>query len=207
MKLSKITTYLLALSVLASLFIIAKGNVFAPTSILYLVWNLCLAWVPYIISSVWIKKDTSLADGIPFFIIWLIFFPNAPYVVTDVIHVILSPNKSLWYDSLVFFLFGWIGLLLGMISLSHIHAWIKKYVSAITSEIIIFAICALSSFGVFIGRVERWNSWDLFLHPLSIFQAFYTTPIYHNSIVFMIAFTIFTYSIYKTVSVLMDNKE
>ena len=205
-KPSKITIYLLLLSLLGSFFIVIKGNIFSPTSIAYLIWNLFLAWIPYIISSCWIKKETSSRTFIPLFVIWIIFFPNAPYIVTDIIHVTASAPGFLWYNSLIFFLFGWTGLLLGMISLFDIHTWIQTHTTTLKSEIIIFLICALSSFGIYIGRVERLNSWDLFFRPLETFRTFHSTWTHSNTIMFIAAYTIFMYAIYKTISVLLKNQ-
>ena len=206
MKPSKITTYLLLLSLLGSFFIVIRGHVFTQTSIAYLIWNLFLAWIPYIVSLCWIKKEISVRMFVPLFIIWLVFFPNAPYLVTDIIHVSASAPKILWYNSLIFFLFAWIGLLLGMISLSHIHTWIQTHVATWGSEIIIFAICLVSSFGLYIGRVERLNSWDLFVHPITTLHTFHVAPTHTNALAFVAAYTIFMYVIYKTVRELLKNQ-
>lgn len=207
MKISKITKSLFLISILASFLIIIKGDVLSEDSIVYLVWNLCLAWVPYLISSYCIKKDTKLNIFIPIFIVWLLFFPNAPYLVTDIIHVTLSSQDILWYDSLIFFLFAWIGLLLGMISLFQIEQYINIYVKPKTSELIIFAICILSSIGIYFGRFERLNSWDLFTHPINIFSSLKNILTNNTAFIFIVIFTIFIYSMYKTIGVLFLVKE
>ncbi len=206
-KFSKITKTLLGISIVAVFFNIAYSGFSFRGGIIYLVWNLFLAWVPYIISSNFIKKEISLRKIIPIFLVWMIFFPNAPYLVTDIIHTVSSHPNVLWFESLLFFFYGWVGLLLAMLSLSHIHSYLKKHFSKIKSEISIFIICLISSFGIYLGRYERWNSWDLFLNPLGLMKHSLniSTSITHTftPYLFIFVFSIFLYSIYKTISVLM----
>jgi uncharacterized membrane protein len=194
-------------SIIAVVFNLARLDIWGTTNLLYLIWNLFLAWVPYVISLYFIKKDMSVNRFIPIFIIWLIFFPNAPYLVTDVLHIVSSSPAILWYDSLLFFFFGWIGLFLGMISLFHVHQFLKVHLNYFFSEISIFGICFISSLGMYLGRFERKNSWDIFIHPLVVFRNLSSLSgnLTHTGIplIFVIVFTIFIYSAYKTVYVFL----
>lgn len=211
MKNRKITQILIVVSIIAVVFDLTRLDLLGMTTPLYLIWNLFLAWIPYVISLYFIKKETSIKIFIPLFIFWLLFFPNAPYLVTDVMHIVSSPETLIWYDSLLFFFFGWIGLLLGMISLFHIHQYLKDNFNYLISEIIIFTICLVSSFGVYLGRFERWNSWDLFLNPFSVVKQLFNilADFFHtgNPLSFIIIFCIFLYSIYKTVYILITNED
>ena len=195
MKIGKITLSLIAVSAVAVVFSLARLDLLGMANPLYLIWNLFLAWIPYIISSYFIKKDTSIKSFTPLFVFWLLFFPNAPYLVTDVIHIISSPSTIVWYDSLLYFFFGWIGLLLGMLSLFRIHQYFKNHLSNLISELIIFIICFISSFGVYLGRFERWNSWDLFFNPTYLIRdSFYLLTDFsrmENLLLFVVVFTIF----------------
>lgn len=210
MKIRKITQSLFFISVVAIVLDIARLDVWGTTNLLYLIWNLFLAWIPYIISLYFIKKDIPINHFVPFFILWLLFFPNAPYLVTDVFHIASSLSPLLWYDSLLFFFFGWIGLLVGMLSLFHIHQYAKVRVTYAVSELIILAICFISSFGIYLGRFERWNSWDIFINPLELIRhSFYiSTNLAHTRtpLVFVVVFTIFMYSVYKTVYVIIGSE-
>lgn len=192
------------------MFSLARLDLFGITNPLYLIWNLLLAWIPYTISSYFIKKDTSKSSFIPLFIFWLFFFPNAPYLVTDVVHIVSNSSSSVWYDGLLFFFFGWIGLFLGTLSLFHIHQYFKNHFSYLISELIIFAICFVSSFGVYLGRFERWNSWDIFINPVHLIKdSFYISTGLadaENPLLFVFVFTIFMYSAYKTIYILVDEK-
>lgn len=198
-------------SFVAIAFNLARLDIWGTTSLSYLTWNLFLAWIPYIISLNFIKKETSIKVFIPVFIVWILFLPNAPYLVTDVLHLVLSSPQMLWYDSILLFFFGWIGLLLGILSLLHIHRYMRNHFNKINSEIAIFIICFISSFGVYLGRFERFNSWDIFIRPINTMR--HSVDISNDFIhdrtplLFMIIFTIFFYSIYKTIYYLTIEKE
>lgn len=210
MKIEKITKSLIILSFIAVIFSFARLDLFGMSNPLYLIWNLFLAWIPYVVSSYFIKKDTSKSSFIPLFIFWLFFFPNAPYLATDVIHIISSSSSSVWYDGLLFFFFGWIGLFLGMLSLFHIHQYLKNHFSYLISELVVFAICFISSFGVYLGRFERWNSWDIFINPVHLIKdSFYISAglaYAENPLLFVVIFTVFMYSIYKTIYILVNER-
>jgi len=197
-------------SVVAVIFDLLCVRLEGRTSFLYLIWNIFLAWIPYIISSCFIKKDMPANHFVFFFIIWLLFFPNAPYLVTEVLHLVSSSPPFIWYDCVLFFFFGWLGLLLGNISLFHIHQYLRARLTYLFSELSIFAICLISSFGVYLGRFERWNSWDIFVSPLQLVKHSFnlSTNILHlgTPLIFVGVFTIFMYTVYKTVCVLIENK-
>jgi uncharacterized membrane protein len=211
MKTKKITKILIVVSVVAIVFDLARLDLVGRETPIYLIWNLFLAWIPYVISFYLIKKETSIKIFIPLFILWLLFFPNAPYLVTDVMHIVSSPESFIWYDSLLFFLFGWIGLLLGIISLFQIHQYLKNHFNYLISEVMIFVICFVSSFGVYLGRFERWNSWDFFFHPLNLIKdsinisAGLTDGV--APLTFVSIFCVFLYTVYKTIYILIANED
>ena len=205
MEIRKTTKTLVLISLVAVVFNIGRLDVWGTTSLLYLIWNLFLAWIPYLISLYFIKKDTPMNVFVPAFIVWLLFFPNAPYLVTDVLHVVTSSSALLWYDSLLFFFFGWIGLLLGMLSLFQVHQYLKGHLNYFLSEISVLGICFVSSFGIYLGRFERWNSWDIFVSPFQLMRHSLdlSASLAHTGtpLVFVFIFTIFIYSVYKTICV------
>jgi uncharacterized membrane protein len=211
MKVNKITKTLLLVSAVAIVLDFARLDLWGTTNLLYLIWNLFLAWIPYIISLYFIKKDMLVNRFVVFFIFWLLFFPNAPYLVTDVLHIVSSLPPLLWYDSLLLFFFGWIGLILGMLSLFQIHQYLRIHMSRFFSELIILAICFVSSFGVYLGRFERWNSWDIFINPFHLIKDsfFISTALIHpgTQFIFIFIFTVFIYSSYKTIYVLVVDKQ
>jgi uncharacterized membrane protein len=136
-----------------------------------LIWNLFLAWIPFILayathSVSW--KRTWLFLIIPFVaFLWLIFFPNAPYMLTDLQDLARSGGKGapLWYDVLIVVWCSWTGTLLGVISLYLMQDIIIRTFGRVTGWIFVFAISGLSSFGIYIGRFVRLNSWDILQNP------------------------------------------
>jgi len=134
-----------------------------------LIWNLFLAWVPYL-CSLWIvhlhhqhpRKWWRLL--IPS-ALWLIFFPNAPYIVTDLWHLHERPPIPLWYDLGLFVTFAWTGCFLGLVSLGITQSVVKTFVGRMGSWVFAFIVLVLSGMGIYLGRFLGWNSWDLFLDP------------------------------------------
>ncbi len=138
------------------------------STFLFLVWNLFLAWVPYVLSLL-LPKLSSRWLAIPLLMVWLVFLPNAPYIVTDLLHIHYRTGIPLWFDVMMIFSFAWTGLLLGFISLLEVHAYLENNLSKRSAAFIIGAVIALCAFGVYLGRYQRWNTWDLLLEPYQLF--------------------------------------
>jgi len=210
LKISKITGALFVVSVVAVALNLFRGHISDRFSVLYLAWNLLLAWIPYFISTHFIEKNISTKRFIAVFIPWLIFFPNAPYLVTDVFHIASKMPFPIWYDSILFFLFGWIGILLAVISLFQVNEYLCAHTRFLTSEIIIFGICLISSFGVYIGRFLRWNSWDIFVRPFNLVNNSPVLPLktVHNftPLIFTLVFSVFLYAVYKTMHIILAER-
>jgi uncharacterized membrane protein len=131
-------------------------------------WNLFLAWIPFALSLVIYaraKAGAALGVLLPLGALWLVFFPNAPYLVTDLKHVAPGGRVPMLYDVLLFATSAWAGLLLGLTSLFLIHAVVRRLVGALNAWALVVGVLALSSFGIYLGRVHRWNSWDVVVHP------------------------------------------
>ena len=159
---------LLILSCLLNIFRIVLFNKY---SLVYVIWNIFLAFLPFVISS--IILNNSMANKLSKFnlifwgIIWLLLIPNSPYIVTDLIHIGEIRAVPPLYDSFLLFSSAWTGLLLGLYSISHIEQILKmKYTQKITS-LIIFVIMLFISFGMFLGRFLRFNSWDILARPMT----------------------------------------
>jgi uncharacterized membrane protein len=137
-------------------------------------WNLFLAWVPYFCSlwaAAWYRRHPDrwwmlLVPGT----VWLVFFPNAPYIVTDFYHLEKRPPIPLWYDIGLIATFAWTGCFLAIASLRTMQFLVGKVANRITSWVFVAIALGLSGVGVYLGRFERWNSWDLFLHPGKVLE-------------------------------------
>jgi uncharacterized membrane protein len=138
-----------------------------------LIWNLELAWIPFIFASIayvgsWSRKLLYLIVPVCTFI-WLIFFPNAPYILTDFQHLsTTATNAPLWYDVLMLVWFAWTGLLLGLVSLHFMQEIVTRNFGRTWGWLFTIAVTALSSVGIFLGRFYRWNSWDILGDPVPI---------------------------------------
>ncbi|PIE98884.1 MAG: hypothetical protein CR988_01170 [Treponema sp.] len=129
---------------------------------LFLIWNLFLAFIPWFLSSILmicdIKKTTV------FFIIlavWIFFFPNAPYILTDIIHLKIAAPKYRWIDLILILSYTFCGLFYGFTSLFFTEKALVKMLKVKHPLIFSVIILYLAGFGIYLGRFLRWNSWDL----------------------------------------------
>lgn len=138
----------------------------------FLDWNLFLAWVPLafaLAANASSHRRHSLLT-FPLGLLWLLFFPNAPYMLTDFIHLHQSPTAPLWYDGLMISSFAWTALLLGFVSLYLMQTVWRRSAGALIAWICVIAALALASIGVYIGRFVGYNSWDALLHPHQVWH-------------------------------------
>jgi uncharacterized membrane protein len=136
----------------------------------FLVWNLILAWVPLVfaVTAYWRARHRRV-DALTWvpLVPWLLFFPNAPYLLTDFIHLGEGP-APLWYDALMLSAFAWTGLLLGFASLYLAQMIIRRTFGARVAWLGVVTALGLASIGVYLGRFIRFNSWDALLHPIRV---------------------------------------
>lgn len=163
---------ILFLSVVFSVMLVA-ARIARTHSLLYvsLIWNLFLAWIPYGISLLMTKKESWFRSPPAFFgtvAVWLLFFPNAPYIITDLFHLKQQPGVPLWYDLMLIFSFAWNGLILGYLSLMKTEREISRRLGPLLTRGFVVAVIALGAYGVFLGRYLRWNSWDMFTNPFGL---------------------------------------
>ena len=139
----------------------------------FLIWNLFLAWIPYWIALTLdlitrLKKTPSVFLMLFIVSMWLIFFPNAPYIITDLLHLRDRQVVPHWYDLMLIVSFAWTGLMLGYCSLFEVQRFLERRFKAWVVWIITFGTIWLGGFGVYMGRFQRWNSWDAMTHPFAV---------------------------------------
>lgn len=138
-----------------------------------LIWNLFLAWLP-LLFSLWAaalykaRPDRRWLIIFPGFL-WLIFFPNAPYIITDFLHLKQHSGIPIWFDILMLAAFAWTGFFLAIVSLRTMQLMVKNHLGWLLSWLFAGGILALAGIGIYLGRFSRWNSWDIFLSPQEIF--------------------------------------
>ena len=139
----------------------------------FLVWNLFLAWIPLAFAVAAYVRARRRVDplAVALLVPWLLFFPNAPYLLTDFIHLGREPAPApLWYDALMLSAFAWTGLLLGFASLYLVQLIVRQALGPALAWLAVFGALVLASVGVYIGRFVRFNSWDALLHPRAVVE-------------------------------------
>lgn len=134
----------------------------------FLVWNLVLAWIPMVFAIAFDLVERRLwllLLGLG----WLAFLPNAPYLVTDLVH--LGEGYELWRHVLQYGFAAWTGILLGVVSLLLVHQRLGDEFGAFWGWLAVVLSVALCAVGVVIGRFQRWNSWDLVTRPDAVVAA------------------------------------
>ena len=159
---------LISLSVLCSIFIITRIILKDDMKYSFLLWNLFLAWIPLILAqlSYQAMEKNHMPTAYAILFLWLLFFPNAPYIITDLLHLKDYSQNILWFDSLLIFSFAITGLLIGLSSLSIVHQSLEQMLGKMQSWSVVVGSLVLLGFGIYLGRYCRLNSWDLFSQPL-----------------------------------------
>jgi uncharacterized membrane protein len=157
-----------------------------------LVWNLFLAWLPMLaaLAAYNLKKRDTTGAWIlivPCAFLWLLFFPNAPYVLTDILHLQAHDGVPLWYDLIMLIAFAWTGTFL-------MHSLVRRTAGSAAGWLFTLAVLGLTGFGVYLGRFPRWNSWDVFTRPLAlladIWQRVRHPRAYRTTVVFSSLFSL-----------------
>ncbi len=135
-------------------------------------WNLMLAWLPllfalrvYALDGQQVPRWRRLLLWAP---LWFFFFPNAPYIVTDLVHLQARHPIPKWFDLVMMVSFAWTGLLTGYLSLFLMQEVVRRRRGRIWSWSFVGVMLALTSFGIYLGRFERWNSWDVLTRPFGL---------------------------------------
>jgi uncharacterized membrane protein len=136
---------------------------------IFLLWNIFLAWMPFAISQQLEKEKTIQFRSLSLSILWLLFFPNALYILTDLIHLEVKTVVPLWFDAILLFASAITGLIMAFASLYKVESFLKAKINAIVLNVIIAACLFLGSLGVYIGRFLRWNSWNAVNKPFNLF--------------------------------------
>lgn len=139
----------------------------------YLIWNLYLAWTPMVFAYALYRQENILNRKIGnafLLLLWLLFFPNSPYIITDFIHLEGLQGTMLMIDGILIFIFAFAGLGGGLLSLYWIRETLRRHLKGafVTASVGIFAL--LSGYGVFLGRSLRWNSWDFFTNTIPLLK-------------------------------------
>jgi uncharacterized membrane protein len=147
----------------------------------FLAWNLFLAWVPLLLSQQLLRDAGTGPVHWLGWAVWMAFWPNAPYVITDLIHLRMHDGLHLWFDLPLLFAFAWTSLLMGFESLRNAEqSWSRRF-SPVLLHGVVAAVCVGGALGVYMGRYLRWNSWDAFYRPFVVLETTFQHLLAHPS--------------------------
>jgi uncharacterized membrane protein len=182
--------------------IVYTGNI----AFRFLLWNLFLAVIPYLISYCltlfpqWVEKRWKF---IALLVIWLLFIPNSFYILTDLFHLTWAQGVPLWYDLLLIVCFAWNALLFGILSVRQIEKIVAAVWGYCYELLFIFPVMFLNALGVYIGRYMRFNSWDIVSNPLTLISDIFDLILhplkYHNAWGMTLTFSFFLTILYLTI--------
>jgi len=162
---------LVVLSLTAAGLLAVRIDRVGEPAFVFLTWNLFLAWIPFILSLgvavvhghdgprplLWV-----LGAG------WLLFLPNAPYILTDFIHLGRVGGAPLWFDAALIGTFAAAGLALGLTSLLVVHHVVEARAGRLVGWAVAVSSLVLSAIGIYLGRFPRFNSWDVVTDPYGL---------------------------------------
>ena len=176
--------------------LLVRAKITQSVYLFFLIWNLFLAFVPYIISSYFQSLDTKNNPKFKLYTlltIWLLFIPNSFYIITDLVHLDNSDGFIFWLDLIIISSYALIGFGLGLLSLSHFEKTLQTIISKKYATIILFCISSLCGFGIYVGRILRYNSWDIISNPFDLIVDLFIAATSKTSLFFSIQFGIFIY--------------
>ncbi|MEL6929800.1 MAG: DUF1361 domain-containing protein [Cyanobacteria bacterium J06600_6] len=140
-----------------------------------ILWNLFLAFIPLILSFYLFRPQIKrhLFWWI-LLLIFIAFLPNAPYILTDSIHIIELSQQDypLWSLVLVlipqYILFILLGFGAYAVSLIQLERYLASFLTPRYLTLVRAIAHTLSVVGIYIGRFERFNSWDFVTKPVLV---------------------------------------
>lgn len=193
--------FLIFISLYCLTLMLLRAKITHSIYLFFLIWNLLLAAIPYIITSfiaTFQNKNTSKLKLAILLFIWLLFLPNAFYIVTDLIHLSRSTDSFIWFDLILICSFSVSGFILGLESMIEFEKITNQIISSKFMDFLILIICYLCGFGIFLGRMLRFNSWELASNPLQLIVNATEIFLEPETILFSANFGLFIYITFKT---------
>ena len=138
----------------------------------FLFWNLMLAWLPALFAFLLLRqlKNGSWKQPIPILltVLWLGFLPNSFYLMSDLIHLQSTGDIGVLFDAVLFLSCIWNGAVAGMLSIVWVHTATYKKIGPNIAAVAVAAALGLASFAIYLGRILRWNTWDVLFNPAGI---------------------------------------
>ena len=137
----------------------------------FMLWNMILAVIP--LAAAWVLRASAARGGLSAmmvvaFGVWLTFLPNAPYMVTDLIHLANRPPVPLWFDVAFFGSYAATGVLIGYAAVADVQSVFSARFGRGVGYAVAVGSLLLCGFGIYLGRVLHWNSWDVVASPATL---------------------------------------
>lgn len=136
----------------------------------FIPWNLGLVWLAFglgLLAAERLKKPIGPGTWL-ILILWLGFLPNSWYVLTDFVHIYPTGEISQLYDIVLIATLTIVGFCAGFASLMAVHSQLVKKLSKRTAGLVVGGVLLLCSFGIYLGRDLRWNTWDVVRDPAGL---------------------------------------
>lgn len=195
----KTNSLLLSLSIYCGVLLLCRAKITHSIFYFFLLWNLILGAVPYLILAFAKQKRKVLENPktrILVFISWLLFLPNSFYILTDFVHLKKGNPALFWFDLILLFSFASLGFLFGLLAIQEYKNCFSLFYSKKTINTSILIISLLSGFGIYLGRFLRFNSWNILTNPFQLiidsFHCLFST----EAILFSALYGSFIYIVY-----------
>jgi uncharacterized membrane protein len=138
----------------------------------FMFWNLLLGAVPLVLAicllKSLVKRTWRSWQNVGLTILWLGFLPNSFYILTDYIHIHLTGEINILFDVVLFFSCIFNAYVFGYWSLYLVHRELLRRLKPQQANLTVVAILFMCSFAIYLGRFQRWNSWDVIAHPFGL---------------------------------------
>lgn len=173
----------------------------------FLLWNLFLAYLPWFFAQKTVESDGITSRYWLYLLLWLVFWPNAPYLITDLVHL-KRESPTFWLDLSMFSSFAIQGCIYGYLSYVQVQRSLQVRHPMIGNYLLPVTALPMAAFGIYLGRVVRLNSWDLIIHPLDSIRLILDYSLYAEDklfvVIFMVSIGLFLYLLYNAFSLLSN---
>ncbi|HRE89249.1 MAG TPA: DUF1361 domain-containing protein, partial [Myxococcota bacterium] len=195
--------------VVAGLILVAATGLFyaarwvhAGRPLSFLVWNLFLAAIP-VVAAFSARHFARRIWFWPLILLWLVFLPNAPYIVTDLMHIRTTRPANLWLDVLLLGSAALTGLFAGLVALRWAHEAVARRFTSRLGWALVIAASLLCGFGVYLGRFQRWNSWDIVTRPTELLAEAWSALAETHVLAFSVLFSVVLFAGYAVLTVIV----
>lgn len=168
----------------------------------WMILNVSLALLPLFFINFAFKVENKIIKGL-FFLLWFLFFPNTIYLLTDLQYLPGQFSKfNVTFDVVLvgqYLVLALIGIITYIYSLRPLVSALQKKYRRIKKEkwnFIVMIFNFLVSFGVFLGKVQRTESWDIFINPIKVIGQVNNLVHDSNTFVFIFLFGVLINVIY-----------